>query len=112
MTPAFRKLSLALVVFALLQLSFSVPVDAAHGSTASSHARRSLTLKKPVTVDRSENPVLRDLAHKDARDDGPFGGLLGECSPSLLYLGISVDAGFGHCRWKRSSSHNLVIHQI
>ena len=57
MTPAFQKLFLALFVCITLQLSLSVPVEAAHGD---SHIRRSLTHKKRVVVDRSLKNVGRD----------------------------------------------------
>lgn len=57
MTPAFHKLFLALFVCISLQLSLSLPVEAAHGD---SHIRRSLTHKKRVVVDRSLRNVARD----------------------------------------------------
>ena len=91
MTPAFRKLYLALFVSVVLQLAFLAPVDAAHGSTASSHARRSLSLKKRAAVERQhDNGAYRGGVRKVAKD-GLFGGLLGEClTPCLTMLGVAV----------------------
>ena len=57
MTPAFQKLFLALFVCVSLQLVFLTPVEAAHGD---SHARRSLTHKNRVVVNRTAKNVVRD----------------------------------------------------
>ena len=86
MTSAFRKLCYALLVSVVLQLSLAAPVDAAHGSAESSHARRSLSLKKRALVDRSDN---RHSPSRKVAKDGLFGDVLGESLASVpTLLGI------------------------